>query len=319
MENAHILSQIVNEQEKEVFKSMRTDMAGAKALLNDEQFAQFMRAATINQTILNDASFRRMNSMNQVVSSTKIVGRVLQSGYKAAGVTQDNLTPATIGFGKAELNATKLKALTSILDDDKEDNIEREAFEQTLLTMMGEAVGIDLEAVAVYGDTTKTGLFGTMNGWLKTSTRHISSFTGTTIIEKFDEMIAQMPAAYRQANLMKDLVFYAPFEVIEEYRNFLIDRETGLGDSSLLNAEELKYKGIPVKYAPVLDAADGRTSCGYTPIILTVPEFLWLGMYKDISIEPKRIVENEETEYYYRMRCDASLQWNDAVVVGELS
>ena len=319
MENAHILSQIVNEQEKEVFKSMRTDMAGAKALLNDEQFAQFMRAATINQTILNDASFRRMNSMNQVVSSTKIVGRVLQSGYKAAGVTQDNLTPATIGFGKAELNATKLKALTSILDDDKEDNIEREAFEQTLLTMMGEAVGIDLEAVAVYGDTTKTGLFGTMDGWLKTSTRHISSFTGTTIVEKFDEMIAQMPAAYRQANLMKDLVFYAPFEVIEEYRNFLIDRETGLGDSSLLNAEELKYKGIPVKYAPVLDAADGRTSCGYTPIILTVPEFLWLGMYKDISIEPKRIVENEETEYYYRMRCDASLQWNDAVVVGELS
>ena len=308
MENAHILSQIVNENEREVFKSMRTDMAGAKALLNDEQFAQFMRAATINQTILNDASFRRMNSMNQVVSSTKIVGRVLQSGYKAAGVTQDNLTPATIGFGKAELNATKLKALTSILDDDKEDNIEREAFEQTLLTMMGEAVGIDLEAVAVYGDTTKTGLFGTMNGWLKTSTRHISSFTGTTIIEKFDEMIAQMPAAYRQANLMKDLVFYAPFEVIEEYRNFLIDRETGLGDSSLLNAEELKYKGIPVKYAPVLDA----------PIILAVPEFLWYGVYKDLSVEPKRIVENEETEYYYRIRCDASLQWNDAVVVGEL-
>ena len=317
MVNEHILSQLVNENEIEVFKSMRSDMANAKALLNEEQFAQFMRAASINQTILNDASFRRMNSTSQVVSSTKIVGRVLQSGYKSTDVTQDELTPATIGFGKAELNATKLKALTSILDDDKEDNIEREAFEQTLLTMMGEAVGIDLEAVAVYGDTTKTGLFGTLDGWLKTSTAHITP-TGTTIIEKFDEMIAAMPAAYRQANLMKDLVFYAPFEVIEEYRNFLIDRETGLGDSSLLNAEELKYKGIPVKYAPVLDATDGRTSCGYTPLILTVPEFLWYGVYKDLSVEPKRIVENEETEYYYRIRCDASLQWNDAVVVAEL-
>lgn len=315
--NERILSQLVNDQEIEVFKSMRTDMAGAKALLNEEQFAQFMRAATINQTILNDASFRRMASMSQVVSSTKIVGRVLQSGYKAADTTQDELTPATIGFGKAELNATKLKALTSILDDDKEDNIEREQFEQTLLSMMGEAVGIDLEAVAVYGDTTKTGLFGTLDGWLKTSTAHITP-TGTTIIAKFDEMIEAMPAAYRQANLMKDLVFYAPFEVIEEYRNFLIDRETGLGDSSLLNADELRYKGIPVKYAPVLDAVDGRTSCGYTPLILTVPEFLWYGVYKDLSVEPKRIVENEETEYYYRIRCDASLQWNDAVVVAEL-
>ena len=62
MANEHILSQLVNEQEKEVFKSMRSEMSSAKALLNEEQFAQFMRAATINQTILNDASFRRMNS-----------------------------------------------------------------------------------------------------------------------------------------------------------------------------------------------------------------------------------------------------------------
>ena len=153
MVSEHILSQIVNENEKEVFKSMRSDMNTAKALLNEEQFAQFMRAATINQTILADASFRRMNSTSQVVSSTKVTGRVLQTGYKTVNneqVTQNQLTPATIGFGKAELNATKLKALTSLLDDDKEDNIEREAFEQTLLSMMGEAVGVDLEAVCVF-------------------------------------------------------------------------------------------------------------------------------------------------------------------------
>jgi hypothetical protein len=125
MNNQYILSQLTNENEIEVFKSMRTEMASAKALLNEEQFAQFMRAATINQTILNDASFKRMNSTSQVVSSTKITGRVLQNGYKSAGVTQDNLTPAHVDFGNAELVATKLKALTSILDDDKEDNIER--------------------------------------------------------------------------------------------------------------------------------------------------------------------------------------------------
>jgi len=330
MVNEHILSQIVNENEREVFKSMRTDMASAKALLNEEQFAQFMRAATINQTILNDASFRRMNSTSQVVSSTKVTGRVLQNGYKSAGVTQDNLTPATIGFGKAELVATKLKALTSILDDDKEDNIEREQFEQTLLTMMGEAVGIDLEAVSVFGDTTYTSggsadpLFSTIDGWLTTATTTLNTTNSDFdlskgIVDMFDAMIANMPVAYRQANLMKDLVFYVPFEVYDAYRNFLIDRETGLGDTSLLNAQELSYKGIPVKYAPVLDATDGRTVHGAVPSILTVPEFLWYGVYKDLSVEPKRIVENEETEYYYRIRCDASLQWNDAVIVADLT
>ena len=341
MDNQYILSQLTNENEIAVFKSMRTDMATAKALLNEEQFAQFMQAATINQTILNDASFRRMNSMSQVVSSTKITGRVLQNGYKSTNVTQDNLTEATIGFGKAELVATKLKAKTSILDDDKEDNISREAFEQTLLTMMGEAVGIDLEAVAVFGDTaykaggtTPDPLFSTIDGWLTTATTTLKSdlandntddndgdfdLQTSGVTGMFDKMIYSMPAAYRQANLMKDLVFYVPYEVQEGYRNYLMDRETGLGDSSLLNADQLQYKGIPVKYAPVLDATDGRTIHGNVPSILTVPEFLWYGVYKDLSVEPKRIVEEEETEYYYRIRCDATLQWADSCIVADIT
>ena len=342
MVNEHILSQLVNENEIEVFKSMRSDMATAKALLNQEQFNTFMRAATINQTILNDASFRRMNSTSQVVSSTKISGRVLQNGYKSAGVTQDNLTEADVDFGKAELVATKLKAKTSILDDDKEDNISREAFEQTLLTMMGEAIGIDLEAVCVFGDTTYTSgspaaadpLFSCMDGWLTSATTTLKSagvitaagsgtadFTLSTdgITGMFDEMLYAMPAAYRQANLMKDLVYYVPFEVQEAYRNFLMDRETGLGDSSLLNADQLQYKGIPVKYAPVLDATDGRTVHGNVASILTVPEFLWYGIWKDISVEPNRVVKDENTEYYYRMRGDATLQFPDSCIVADIT
>jgi len=336
MTNEQILSQIVNEQEREVFKSMRTDMNSAGALLNPEQFNQFMRAAIINQTILNDASFRKMNAMQQVVSSTKVVGRVLQNGYDSTGATEDQLTAAKIGFGKAELNSTKLKALTGILDDDKEDNIEQAQFEQTLLTMMGEAVGVDLEALCVFGDDSYTSgspaakdpLFSTFDGWLTQATNTIESSNqsastgdfniGTNgITSMFDAMINEMPVAYRQANLMKDLVFYVPWEVKDAYHDFLIDRETGLGDSSLLNNTELQYKGIPVKYAPVLDAVDGRTVHGAIPSMLTVPEFLWYGVYKDLSVEPDRIVAQELTNYYYRIRCAASLQWADSLIVAD--
>ena len=341
MVNEHILSQLVNENEKEVFKSMYSEMNTAKAILNEEQFATFMRAATINQTILNDASFRRMNSHSQVVSSTKITGRVLQNGYTSGRTTNNNLTEADVDFGKTELVSKKLKAKTSILDDDKEDNIEKEQFEQTLLTMMGEAVGIDLEAVCVFGDTTYTSgspaaadpLFSTIDGWLKNSTKVNSSgvitaagsgtadFTLSTdgITGMFDEMLYKMPAAFRQANLMKDLVYYVPFEVQEAYRDYLIDRETGLGDSSLLNADQLQYKGIPVKYAPVLDATDGRTVHGNVASILTVPEFLWYGVYKDLSVEPNRIVADENTEYYYRIRCACANQWADSVICADIT
>ena len=339
MVNEHILSQIVNENEREVFKSMRSDMSSAKALLNDEQFNTFMRAATINQSILQDASFRRMNAMNQVVSSTSVVGRVLQNGYDALGATEDQLTEATIGFGKAELNSTKLKALTSILDDDKEDNIEREQFEQTLLSMMGEAVGRDLEAVCVFGNDAYTSgspaakdpLFSTFDGWLEQAKSYQVKSDGAKgagtkdfdlddgIDAMFDAMIGKLPVPYRAAGLMNRLAFYVPWEVYDAYQNLLASRVDALGDANLTGRPALTYKNIPVKYAPVLDAADGRTVFGNVPSILTIPEFVWYGVYRDLSVEPNRIVAQEKTEYYYRIRCAASLQWADAFVTGVMT
>ena len=346
MANEHILSQLIYENEKEVFKAMRdvrSDMSTAKALLNDEQFNTFIRAATTNQSILQDASFRRMNAMNQIVSSTLIDGRVLQNGYKDSDMnTQDSLTEADVDFGKAELNSTKLKALTAIYDDDKDDNIEQARFEQTLLSMMGEAVGRDLEALCVFGDASYTSgspavahpLFSTFDGWLEQAkTYQVKSDLANDstddndgdfdidngIDEMFDAMIAKLPVPYRAAGLMNRLAFYVPWEVYDSYQNLLASRVDALGDVNLTGRPNLTYKNIPVKYAPVLDATDGRTVFGNVPSILTIPEYTWYGVYKDLSIEPRRDVPNEKTEYYYRIRCAASLQFPNAFVTGVMS
>ena len=344
MANEYILSQLVHEQEKEVFKSMRdvrSDMSTAKALLNDEQFNTFIRAATTNQSILQDASFRRMNAMNQIVSSTWVDGRVLQNGYKDTDMnTQDSLTEADIDFGKAELKSTKLKALTRIYDDDKDDNIEREQFEQTLLSMMGEAVGRDLEALCVFGDADYTSsgtadpLFSVFDGWLeqaksyqvKSDMANDGSDDGDGDFEvddgidaMFDAMIAKLPVAYRSAGLLNRLSFYVPWEVYDSYQNLLASRVDALGDINLTGRPSLTYKNIPVKYAPVLDATDGRTVFGKVPSILTIPEYTWYGVYKDLSVEPHRDTANERTEYYYRIRCAASLQFPSAFITGVMT
>ena len=343
MVNEYILSQLINENEKEVFKAMRdmrADMGTAKALLNDEQFNTFMRAATINQSILQDASFRRMNAMNQIVSSTFIDGRVLQNGYKDSDFnTQDSLTAADVDFGKAELKSTKLKAMCKLYDDDKEDNIEREAFEQTLLSMMGEAVGRDLEAVCVFGDASYTSgspaaadpLFSTFDGWLEQAKTYQVKSDGAKgagtkdfdlddgIDAMFDTMIGKLPVAYRSAGLMNRLAFYVPWEVYDAYQNLLASRVDALGDINLTGRPSLTYKNIPVKYAPVLDAADGRTVFGNVPSILTIPEYTWFGIYRDLSIEPNRVVAQEKTEYYYRIRCAASLQFPNAFITGVMT
>ena len=345
MVNEYILSQLVNENEKAVFKDMRdmrADMTTAKALLNDEQFNTFILAATTNQSILQDASFRRMNAMNQIVSSTWVDGRVLQNGYKDAYMTtQDSLTEADIDFGKAELKSTKLKALTALYDDDKDDNIERDAFEQTLLSMMGEAVGRDLEALCVFGDASYVNtssqadpLFSVFDGWLeqaksyqvKSDMANDNTDDGDGDFEvddgvdaMFDAMIGKLPVAYRAAGLMNKLSFYVPWEVYDAYQNLLASRVDTLGDANLTGRPSLTYKNIPVKYAPVLDATDGRTVFGNVPSILTIPEYTWYGIYKDLSIEPHRVPAQEKTEYFYRIRCAASLQFPSAFVTGVIT
>ena len=344
MVNEHILSQLVYENEKEVFKSMRdvrADMITAKAILNDEQFNTFIRAATTSQSILQDATFRKMNSMNQIVSSTLVDGRVLQNGYKDSDLTtQDSLTEADIDFGKCELKSTKLKALTRIYDDDKDDNIEKEQFEQTLLSMMGEAVGRDLEALCVFGDASYTvssvadPLFSVFDGWLEQAKSYqVKSDLANDstddndgdfdvddgIDAMFDAMIGKLPVAYRSAGLMNKLSFYVPWEVYDSYQNLLASRVDALGDANLTGRPSLTYKNIPVKYAPVLDATDGRTVFGNVPSILTIPEYTYYGVYKDLSVEPHRDTANERTEYYYRIRCAASLQFPSAFVTGVMT
>ena len=333
--NEAILSQLVNETEIEVFKTMRSDMSSAGALLNDEQFGQFLRAAETVTSILPQVQFRRMTAMNQIVSATGISNRVLENGYKSANTTQDELTAATIDFEKAQLTSTKLKALCSILDDDKEDNIEREQFEQTLLSMMGEAVGRDLEAVCVFGDTAydSTGkkLFASFNGWLKQGALYQVHSDGTkgagsadfdlddTVTAMFDAMMGKLPAVYRGAGLFNQFKFYVPYEVYDAYQNLVASRTTTMGDANLVGRPDLRYKNIPVEYAPVLDAPDGRTVFDKVPTILCNPNFVYYGVYKDLSVEPERKPALEQTNYYYRIRCAATMQFPNAFVTGTIS
>ena len=156
MGNEATLNQLVNEQEKAVFKSMRTDMETGKAVLNVEQLGYFLREATLDNTILREVG---------------INGRVLTNGYDVNGETDPEIPAADVDFGANELDVKKLKAMCEIEDDEKEDNMTQAQFEQTLLQMMGERIGEDLEYWALFADSevarSDDPLLNTNDGWLK--------------------------------------------------------------------------------------------------------------------------------------------------------
>jgi hypothetical protein len=326
--NQEVLSQIVHPIEKAVFKSMRTDMETGKALLNPQQLGQFLREVRLNQTILQDATFDILSSFEKEYVQTGINGRVLQPGYDENGDTNSDLDPADVDFDVTILKTTKLKAQCSIQDDEKEDNIEKEQFEQTLLTMMGERTGEDLEVWNLFSDSDLadengdsdakkklTKFLSNNDGWLKQGSKQLLSYdvvdqagggtadfapTTGTILNMFDAMIYAMPLRFRQRNQLK---LYVPFEVEDAYRNFLASRGTPLGDATQTGFNyPLTYKNIPIVNCQSFDVEDMREYFDAGFCMLTNPKYLMYGIWKNLSIEPDRIPKHERTDYYYRLR-----------------
>lgn len=318
-----ILNNLTDPREIAAFKSMYSDMEDGKAVLNPEKLATFLREATIPNTILRDARLKLMSSTEAELNRTGINGRVLQEGSLngALGTTKEDLTAADVEFGANTLNAKKLKALCEITDDEKEDNLEQAQFENTLLSMMGERIGEDLEALALFGDTTSSNiLFKSFDGWIKKATNTITDgtdcdVTANTIEAMFDAMIAAVPPRHRNRNKLK---FYVPFEVEDAYRNLLKARDTVLGDTTQTGFGGLAYKNIPITHAPTLDFEDCRAIDDTGKIVLSDPNNMVYGVYKQITVEPERIVKKELTQYYFRMRADVQYEYTNATVVGSI-
>lgn len=318
-------------------ETMYDAMYANAGILDRKQYNTFVREMQINSVILQDAAFRRMERESEIISGTRIEGRVLQDGrLKGSRTTKKELTEAKIGFGYAELNAKKLKAKTHILDDDIDDNIEGKQFESTLQSMMGQAMGEDLGAIAVFGDTDldydDERLFHTFDGWVKQATTTLkSSELGSTNAEKdfnvhedtiealFDALIRAVPARIRQSPIMNRYVIYVPFEVEDAYRNLLKARNTALGDSMQVGDAPLKYKRWNVKYAPELDAEDCKALDDTATCLGGFPDKMWWGVYKDISMEMERIAGDEQTNFWYRMKGDAGLEVFSSLNVAKLT
>ena len=323
-------------------KSMRDDMLTHAGLLDRKQYNTFVRDMEINQTILRDAGFQRMTQMDEITTGTRIIGMVAQDGYDDNGDTNPNLTPATIGFDHDELHAKKIKALTYIDDDELEDNIERESFQSTQLSMMANRLGTDTEILAVFGDTdidvTETNnvpknpkVLKVMDGWVKKSTNKLesselaSSGNGdfnvhdNTIESMFDAIISKIPINVRQSNLMNEFRIYVPWEVEDAYRNLLKSRQTNLGDSMQTGNAPLYYKKFPIVYAPVLDTVEGRAIDDTLTSFGAFPSLLKWGVYKDIKVEPERIPGMERTKFWYRMRVACGLRVFSSLITAKLT
>src|SRR5690606_42091305 len=88
----------------------------------------------------------------------------------------------------------EVMAVAGITDSTLEDNIDSAGFENTLLDLIADRVGIDLEELFINGDTNSNAPFLKLtDGWLKKSANEInadnSDFDAEDVEDMFDAML----------------------------------------------------------------------------------------------------------------------------------
>ncbi|MCH9693965.1 MAG: phage major capsid protein [Gammaproteobacteria bacterium] len=203
---------------------------------------------------LGAIAVRRLLSPTFVLDELTVKTRQLRLGVEATAPTKTN--PSAVRRRGATV-------AESILPEDitlsfLEDNIERQGAEQHVASALTRQYGSDMNDLAWNGDVADAGGdadflnihegfnklittigLGTAIGEVRTAT-----IAAGSVLTAFRAMRNGMDQQYR---LLPDLALFVPVDVADLYGDHLANRETGLGDSVIVNGRAaLAWNGIPI-------------------------------------------------------------------------
>lgn len=298
MNNQQILQKI-----HRALKSIMTSDLGSSRLSRSKQ-KQFVRTVSNATRILDEARRIDMTSHTHDIDRVGFASRILGRAKEGVAGEQDSKPD----FHTNTLESVEVMAIAGITDSTLEDNIEEEGFENTLLDLIADRTGIDLEELFLLGDKDSSDEFLSLtDGWLKKSANEITEedFDPTDVEDMFDAMISAVPKKYLRNRA--EWTLWVHWDIEDAYRNILRRRGTGLGDSAQTTAQQLSYKGFAVQ-----DSANMPEGTAF----LAPASNLVYGIYRDIFIEPDRIPKARKTDFVTTLRVDCHFEDENASVVG---
>lgn len=138
---------------------------------------------------------------------------------------------------------------------------------------------------------------------------------------KYAQMIKNMPAKYKAALGLQNMVFLNSDLVTQDYITALSARSTALGDAVFTGKVAPQYGRVQIVDVPLMPTNLGTgpdfgiVGAGdYTDVILTFKNNLIIGMQKDIKMEPHRSAADEATYYFYTMKVALAIENVNAIV-----
>jgi HK97 family phage major capsid protein len=311
--------------EKAAFTTADIDPAQtgtAGGILSNEQARQFLQIAIDEQVIARESRIETSNSPKFEVPRLSLNDRVLRVGVEATRVVEgDRVKPAT---GLMTLSTVLFKGEMQVSDELFEDNIERGGLADRLARMLAQAVGRDIEELAIKGDTSRTPGVGdantaemvyldSLNGIIAqaqdsfAAAQKVDATTITAYDDLFATMIEALPSKFRRN--YDQLRLYVPVAVADGYQKSLAQRGTGLGDQALVaNLQaRLAFRGVPIVSVPLMS---GTSTVNGSPIdysqfcLLCNPSNIVFGYHRRVRVERYRDPREGVTSFLPTLRFD---------------
>jgi hypothetical protein len=305
------------------------DLQDGGGYLLPAQAKKFMRLLIKQSELMGMATVVPMAAPKQQIAKIKFGTRVLRAGRE--GTRLSDKERAKPDFTYLELDAKLFKAEVDLSDESLEDSIEREDLRQTIMELLAEAIGRDMEEVLVMGDMTSPDPFlAQLDGVLVQTVSHVVDAGGSKLTKDilFDT-VRTLPSEYLRVK--KSLSFLTSVDTELGYRNTLAERATIGGDRWLETDVPVMYSGIPIRAIPLFPENLPAPASGSAPaapppgagaspvieptprdrsaIILANPKNLQVGIWRKIRIETWRDISAGVLRVVATLRFD--VKWAD--------
>lgn len=289
-------------------------------LLSSEQSNSFIRKLRLQPTLLRQARTVVMNAPQRKINKIGFGSRIMRKATSGTALDQSDRSKPTTE--QVDLNTKEVIAEIRLPYDVIEDNIEQGninaaganaapgmvsgGIKDTIIDLIAERAALDLEELALLGDTTGSGdpYLEMLDGFLKQANSNVVDVAGSPISRTmFKNGLKTMPKEYLR-NLTAIRNFVSHNNHIE-YRDTLAARETTQGDSANGGGFTTYAHGVPVEGAALMPEASG---------ILTPPQNLIFGVQRQLSLEVDKIITERVFVIVLTARVDFKYEEEDAVV-----
>lgn len=299
------------------------DLVTNGGVLNPEQANTFVRKLISAPSIINVARTVEMNAPQRNINKIQFATRIMRAGVSGTALSSaDRSQPTTT---QIQLNTNEVIAEVRLPYDVIEDNIERGNIGQnfdgtgsqgtpasgglvgTILTLIAERAALDLEELAIKGDTTSTDDYLALtDGYLETVSDggNTVDLNGATITkDMFKKGLLTLPTQYkRQLSGMWHMI--AKNNEVE-YRDTLADRATALGDANIQARNAVFGFGVPILGIDLMPIDKG---------LLSNPLNFLFGIQRNILMEFDKDISARVWKVVLTARVDFQVEEDEAAV-----